>query len=58
MEIIEFLREGLTVQERCRFNKDLKKLNKDTSMTKEEPLITELNCMVRIHVLLDLGIFR
>lgn len=58
MEIIEFLREGLTVQERYRFDKNLKKLNKDTSMTKEEPLITELNYMVRIHVLLELGIFR
>lgn len=56
MDIIEFLKNGLNVQERCRFNKGLKELFGDSSMTKEEPLITELNYKIRMHVLLELGI--
>lgn len=56
MNIIEFLQNGLNAQERCRFNKNLKELIGDSSMTKEEPLITELNYKIRMHVLLELGI--
>jgi hypothetical protein len=56
MDIIEFLTSGLNTQERCRFNKDLKELIGDSSMTKEEPLIAELNYKIRMHVLLELGI--
>ena len=56
MDIIEFLQNGLNAQERHRFGKNLKELIGDSSMTKEEPLITELNYKIRMHVLLELGI--
>ena len=56
MDIIEFLQNGLNAQERHRFGKNLKELIGDSSMTKEEPLITDLNYKIRMHVLLELGI--
>lgn len=53
MDIINFFKMGWA-QERHRFGKNLKELIGDSSMTKERPLITELNYKIRMHVLLGI----